>query len=120
MLRESASLLVDLIQFFKDLDGLSFLLEEVLILDGKPLAPKLLILLFLLVHLSLLEQLLAAVLVSAVGPIEPRLHLMAEHVRLQPFPDVAVIDGFEVFCELLYSFCKEDHILIPFLVNESL
>lgn len=120
MLSEGASLLMDLIYFLKDLDGLSLLLEEVLVLNRKPLAPKLLIFLFLLVHLSLFEEFLATVLVSAVGPIEPRLNLMAEHVGFQPFSYVVVVDSFEVFCELFYSFSEEDHIFIPFLVDESL
>lgn len=119
MLSEGASLLVDLIYFLKDLDSFSLLLEEVLVLNGKTLAPKLLVFLFLLVHLGLFEQFLATVLISAVGPVEPRLNLMAEHVRFQPFSNVVVVDGFEVFCELLYSFSEEDHILIPFLVDES-
>lgn len=120
MLCECAALLVDLIYLFKDLDGLSLLLEEILILYRKPLTPKLFILLLLLIHLRLLEKLLSAVLVSAVGPIEPRLNLMAEHVRLQSFSNVIVIDSFEVFGKLFHSFAKEDYILIPFLIDQSL
>lgn len=120
MLSKGASLLVDLIYFFENFDCLSLLLEEVLVFNGKTLTPKLLIFLLLLVHLGLFEQFLAAVLVSAVGPVEPRLNLMAEHVRFQPLSDVAVVYSFEVVSELVYSFSEEDYILVPFLVNEAL
>lgn len=120
MLCENATLLVDLIYLLKDLDGLTLLLEEILILYWKPLPPKLLILLLLLVHLRLLQQFLPAVLVSAVSPIEPGLNLMTKHMRFQSFSNMAVIDSFEVFGQLVHSFPKKDYVLIPFLVNESL
>lgn len=101
MLGEGASEMLYGTHFLEYLDGLALLLKEILILYGEGLPPELLVLLLLLVHLRLLQQLLPAVLIAAEGPVEPWLHQMAEHMRFQPLLDVAVVGGSKIFGQLL-------------------
>ncbi len=106
--------LIDLLEYF---DGLPFFLKKILVLDGKAIPPKLLILLLLLVHLSLLLQLLSAVLIATIGPIEFRLDMMTKNMRFQSLTDVCFVASPEIFRQLLYPLPQKYNVLIPLLVD---
>lgn len=74
MLSEGAAKMLDGAYLFEYLDGLSLKLKEVLVLDGEGFAPEFLVFLLRLIHFSLLEEFLAAVLVATEGPVEAWLY----------------------------------------------
>ena len=85
-----------LVNFFKYLYRLSFLLEKELGLDGEVVSPKSFFFVLHFVHFCLMEVGFTAVLVFAESPVPFRLYFMAEGMGPQSFDNMVFVDLFLV------------------------